>query len=342
MVYHVSSGRIGGQLIRNGYLAVDLFFLLSGFVMALTYSRVFEQQPLRITYVDFLLKRIARVYPLYILMTIIMAAIVVSGLGDPALDYPLHVVAANIFMMQAWVVGQSLDSDTWSISTEWAAYLLFPLLVTLLLKAPPGRQLLAAAVCVAAIIFVAIVPAQSLCVELQCTLKRRGPLDVFNGATPWPMLRCLAEFSLGMLVWRVCQTDRLERLATGRNTNLVAALALLLWCTHGTDVPLVLTFAVLIGFLSFGRGFASLILGYSISHLLGEWSYAIYVVHPVVVLSIIPAAAELERFHVPHPWTVSVFLAIMATMMISCAVHYLFEKPARDAARRFLLRSAMA
>jgi peptidoglycan/LPS O-acetylase OafA/YrhL len=50
-------------LIAHGYLAVDLFFVLSGFVMALNYGSLFETRMSFLAYRRFLGRRIARIYP---------------------------------------------------------------------------------------------------------------------------------------------------------------------------------------------------------------------------------------------------------------------------------------
>ena len=53
--------------IPFGYLPVDLFFMLSGFVMALTYRDAFDSGGMK-TFATFMLKRVARLYPAYLVI----------------------------------------------------------------------------------------------------------------------------------------------------------------------------------------------------------------------------------------------------------------------------------
>ena len=55
--------------VLHGYLAVDLFFVLSGFVMALNYQHLFEDGFSNQNYSIFLYKRLTRIYPLYIMVS---------------------------------------------------------------------------------------------------------------------------------------------------------------------------------------------------------------------------------------------------------------------------------
>src|SRR5258707_7540721 len=75
VLYHLDLGQddtgLVQHIIHHGYLAVDLFFVLSGFIMALTYSHVFVERFNINKYWKFLNHRIARIYPLYIFSTLL-------------------------------------------------------------------------------------------------------------------------------------------------------------------------------------------------------------------------------------------------------------------------------
>jgi peptidoglycan/LPS O-acetylase OafA/YrhL len=83
VLYHfhqadASAGALG-TFLRHGYLAVDIFFVLSGFVMALSYTHLFAKGLSVQSFGVFLVRRFARIYPLYILMTCLFALMVVLG-----------------------------------------------------------------------------------------------------------------------------------------------------------------------------------------------------------------------------------------------------------------------
>ena len=63
------------SLVAHGYLAVDLFFVLSGFIMAYTYLGTFEAHGIR-AFPNFLGKRVARIVPLN---TAVLLCLVAAG-----------------------------------------------------------------------------------------------------------------------------------------------------------------------------------------------------------------------------------------------------------------------
>lgn len=118
-----------------GYLAVDLFFVLSGFLMALNYGSMFSGNLLLSNFRLFLSRRFARVYPLYFVITLLTFAIAKAGIGGP---YRWRTLASNLPLIQQLglgmydpTLGVSIVGPAWSISTELGAYLSFPLLFRL-------------------------------------------------------------------------------------------------------------------------------------------------------------------------------------------------------------------
>jgi peptidoglycan/LPS O-acetylase OafA/YrhL len=88
MAYHglevkaENAGRPFVWAMSRGYLAVDLFFCLSGFVLAYNYGERFRLHWSLRSYADFLWRRIARLFPLYLFRLPIYAAKDFSGLSN--------------------------------------------------------------------------------------------------------------------------------------------------------------------------------------------------------------------------------------------------------------------
>ena len=120
-------GTVLATVFRAGYLGVDLFFALSGYVIAGAYLQAFRR-PSRGTYAHFLIRRFARIWPLHV-------ATLLLYIGAPACQAPGD-LAGNLLMVQAWgVIGHiTCNEPSWSISGEWFAYLAFPGLAWLLLR----------------------------------------------------------------------------------------------------------------------------------------------------------------------------------------------------------------
>jgi peptidoglycan/LPS O-acetylase OafA/YrhL len=71
-------GNIAYYRIPHGYLPVDLFFMLSGYVIGLTYRDAFGSGKLK-NYATFMLKRVARLYPAYLAIGLLYVAKIAAG-----------------------------------------------------------------------------------------------------------------------------------------------------------------------------------------------------------------------------------------------------------------------
>lgn len=107
-----------------GYVAVSFFFFLSGFILVYTHGVEFASGT-RDTK-RFLVARFARVYPLYLLVTIVAGILGYQPLFHPA----YHVIAyvAQIFMLQSWHIRLTpfFNIVAWSLSEEAFFYFCFP------------------------------------------------------------------------------------------------------------------------------------------------------------------------------------------------------------------------
>ncbi|MDZ4690668.1 acyltransferase [Terricaulis sp.] len=144
LLYHfkdhlgLNMGQMG--LVADGYLGVDLFFTLSGFILAHVYLTTLEDG--RFGYGGFLKNRLARVYPMHLAALAAMIVLFVgasalgAGVGSPE-AFKLSDLPAHLLMIHAWGATEAVgwNFPSWSISAEWAAYLLFPLVAGLVLKA---------------------------------------------------------------------------------------------------------------------------------------------------------------------------------------------------------------
>ena len=134
------STKILDPLFSAGDLGVDLFFMLSGFILMLNYEQKFRRFALP-EYRKFLWTRLARIYPVHVFTLFFLTALVLFArhLHQPLHHpewYTLPAWLQNVFLLQAWTgIAQTLSWNfpAWSISAEWFAYLFFPLAVPVLL-----------------------------------------------------------------------------------------------------------------------------------------------------------------------------------------------------------------
>ena len=308
----------------KSYLAVDLFFALSGFVMALVYARSFLTKPGASTYRAFLWKRLARVYPLYLLLTLVTAAFPIPG-------HPISPVqiGINLLLIQQFGLdvirsdlGVSIVGQGWSISAELAAYLLFPVIVTLCLHR--SRRVAASVVVIAVLVIIGM----SL-----MPFEYDGQYAVLDRHFRWEgVARCLAGFSLGMIAFRAWHDGVL--LPTWMGLAIVAGILALSWFDHG-DPLIVFCFPFLILCAANPADPLSHVLGSRGPHWLGEISYALYLIHVQPYFYLRDETDRLvAALHLPHQRAASLVLLIGIDLVLAAAALRFVEKPARDYLRK--------
>ncbi|MEZ5115098.1 MAG: acyltransferase family protein [Candidatus Nanopelagicales bacterium] len=127
------------DVLRVGRLGVDLFFALSGFILTHTYLTKLGPKLTGAGAVNFWWLRLARIYPVHFVMLNVagLAVVAQAKVTGSELDRdwlnPWDYVK-NLFLVQEWGPNpqRGWNFVAWSLSMEWLAYLLFPLLVLLL------------------------------------------------------------------------------------------------------------------------------------------------------------------------------------------------------------------
>lgn len=314
------------SFLGHGYIAVDLFFSLSGFVMALTYGRWFTDGYSVEAHKDFLLRRVARIYPLYLLMT--LAVVMASWLGLSARgDITTVKALSNLLMIQAWGITNSLLGPAWSISVEWAVYLLFPALVLLILRGGHWRTVVAIAACVGVL---GLLCSSDTWWMLGGQTSRHGPLDLYMGDSVGPLLRCVAGFSLGLAAYRLKDIRWIRKLGSSSPCQLAAAAVLvLLLQQYGNDVALALMFPIMIVMLYCNRGPLSAFMGSRPIHLLGTWSYSLYLIHTKFEKLNHYLYGKLDAAGVPLVELFASAMTLLCAIAVSALLYRFVEKPCR-------------
>lgn len=327
VLYHYTSGGLGfgpfAGLVHRGYQAVDLFFVLSGYVLVMTYADRLQGRLTVAAYRDFIVRRVGRVYPLFIAVTLVSLC-----LWRPVGGWSMVTIVSNALLIQAWGAADSIGGPTWSISTEFAAYLLFPVVCSLVVWSRPvwagGTVLLA----MGTVVFVSGRDTSTL---HQLALDRSGPLDVYQGTTVYPLFRCLAGFVLGALSYRIGRARIFSGIwaCKGFADACAVGIIALLW-VPGTDVVLPLLFVVLIPGLSYGRSLAASALGCRGVHWLGVVSYSIYLIHrPFEHVFRASVREQLRFWHVPHDFSISALLLLAPLALVSGLAYACVEVPGR-------------
>ena len=323
-------------LLNSGAQGVDLFFILSGFVLTWNYlDRMGPTWSARAT-LHFLWLRLSRVWPLY-LVTMHLAAlwiILTLHVGDvPSPDAekltPISYVR-QLFMVQLWFEpffdGTSWDGPAWSISAEWLAYLLFGLLILVIFRiarVSRARTLFMLA-------FFAALPPTVL-------LLGSGLLY-----TPWSWLpRIVAQFTAGALACAAVRRLRLgeggRRLAGWASILLVAAIVGGLYYYDAYPVAgmvdpggvMAVLFMPLVVTLAIGAGMLPALLSTRLLVYGGQISFGLYMLHEPVH-TVWNWAVQQYTITMPKSTAKIVVVGlIVASIASAMLLYHLVEEPAR-------------
>jgi peptidoglycan/LPS O-acetylase OafA/YrhL len=339
--------------VSYGYLFVDLFFVLSGYVICSTYENRLDTGN---DFVTFAIRRFGRLFPLLIFSTaafilipdaFILLKHVLIALGHQrmfqspgALDYVLP-TSAELIATLTLTHGLGLfdkailNYASWSISTEFYTYLVFAG-ACILLKA---RARLAA-FAVLSVLGLAITCWASLFIH-HC-VAQRACLDV---TFDYGFARCVGSYFLGCLSFYAARyyAGRHARLhETG--SQLVTLLIIGSLFAFVARVPILallfpLAFALLILSLSSDRGFVAEMLKSKAAQMLGQRSYSLYLMHPALL--------QLFGHSLGHISGVGKGLAILAIYAVSLIVisgltYRFIEQPFREMFNRWAQKQANA
>ncbi len=306
------------RLVRRGPLAVDFFFVMSGYIIARRYGGARGWTAGH--YLDFLTRRLARVYPLHLFMllcTLGLLALAASAKA-PALAAlnPPGEVLRHLLLVQAWGhYGRTLNFPAWAISVEWLLYLGFPLLALPFARTKRAWALGALLLlCVARLLWVADYDPQ-----------RRPSPD--NWA---PLIGGSIGFGCGLALERLLRDSPPRWLAPlGWCAGLALPVALLL---SASDWPVFLLFLPLTVAATLRPlpGCPD-----RLARVAGDLSYPLYMVHAVVILGF--SHALLERF--PALRSGAGLLGLAAGLLALCLLlAWRAQRRIEQPARHWLLR----
>lgn len=297
-----------------GNTGVTFFFVLSGFVLAWT-ARQGDRAG------HFYWRRFARVWPLHLVMT--LAAVLLMLSWGEGMSLPILIV--TVLLVQAWMPPNSwhygYNQVSWSLSCEAFFYATFPWLAPRLLDFPRrARVVLAvvpAAMVMGALLVLTIAPARSgfllfvnpayrlgefvvgICLATLLRSGWRPPLSIRTSS-----LFVVGSYAIGMGIANTLFVDPLALPAVVGDLLMLPGLALLISAVAAHEL---------------GGGVTWLAYGPVV--LLGEWSFALYLVHDLVLRSLA---------HVRAPWVPKPALLVVAVLLavgLSWLLHVVVERP---------------
>ncbi|MCG5075247.1 acyltransferase family protein [Paraburkholderia tagetis] len=319
VLFHIGLLSPFSAIIRNGYLAVDLFFVLSGYVICSAYADRLE------TGRDvwrFIVRRSGRLWPLHIVTAILAYAFlgVIFALGG---KHPHVPTGGELIAIATLTQGLAFpDRDignlvAWSTSDEFYVYLLFAVIC---LRLRRWRTTAFACAAVAGLAIALHVGAGS-CVSIHRCMDQHASIG-------WA--RCLAGFFVGALL--ALSRTRLQSFGTPA-VQIAMAIGSLVFVAGTSEFPLSafaapLVFAALIASLIADCGPLATILQTRPMQYLGKISYALYLGHGVVVL---PFAGWLNQSQYPIGYQLAAIVVLLCvSFALARILHRHIEVPCRD------------
>jgi peptidoglycan/LPS O-acetylase OafA/YrhL len=295
----------------NDYLwtAVDLFFLISGFIFAHVYLRDGALKA-GTTARDYAVARVARIYPLHLLTLFVVAAIVWAGVplvpsfDRAAVAYDGYHFILNLLMLQAAGIERtfSFNSPAWSLTSEFVCYALF-----FALARAGGRWLL-----LGALMLITIGIGAELGLLPVSSRIARGLVGFFLGVllhrhrAMFLQIPFIVLVGMSILAMLVAPQLAGTRINTGVIMSLVAWPWLVLVCLHPASHA---------------------ILGSRLMQFFGNLSYSTYLLHIPLALIFLTLNGgqyfEIGQFY----WLVPTYVGVL--LIISWMSFKWFEAPAR-------------
>jgi peptidoglycan/LPS O-acetylase OafA/YrhL len=324
------------MVIRKSYLMVDLFFILSGFIMLHVYGDAFNRAISKGSMRNFLVARFARIYPLHLFSLLLLVGVFYASNGQPDLINDPAAIPSHLLLLHSMGLNQifTWNVPSWSISAEWWAYMVFPLLVVLLTRHRTATL-------TGMVVFMAAAYLSIVYLLPRTNLFAPGlpaPHDL-NVTYDYGFLRGLAGFLVGMLTFELFSRQSIRRLF-GSNT---AALL----CIGGTFLLLHLgvhdlfylpAFAGLMLSLASNTFWVQKALNNRPLQFLGEISYSVYLMHGLLLFWVAVPALVFGGYDYKGPGSLTVPLAtgllycgiyLIVVLVVSTLTYYAVEKQCR-------------
>lgn len=259
------------DFVKNADLMVDLFFVISGFVISYNY---FDRITSKTDLLDFQIKRFWRLYPLHIVTFLLFLGFdIVRQIiqGASAEGTAVWVLAIfNIFLVQSIFADQlSFNFPSWSISTEFYTYFAFGLLA----------------------FFAGKFRTYAMSIFFIFTILGCFYFSAFDDVVGYPILRCFYGFFAGVILQRLYNLncwDNVTKLFSPIAWLIISVATVFFYDRLAAWLP-VFIFLGLIFSLTLHSGENSLttILSSTILQYLGKISYSIYLWHAFIIFVIV-------------------------------------------------------
>ena len=298
-----------------------------------------QSQPL--TYWKYIKARFARVYPLHLFTLIwcLVCAVIILHYANgvhPFFDdmFSPRTALPSLLLIQSMGIFQAapLNTPSWSLSTEWWTYMIFPLLVPLFTRFKDSGKIL----------MLLLIIGFFLIVKYVLAPISGGPPTV-NVASDFGFFRCLAGFLAGMLLFRIYEESIAYNFFKRSWVFVVLFVGTCIAMVAGVqDILIIALFPFIILAAAYNTTSVKKVLDTPILQRLGDWSFSIYMVHvpimylfwiyqiknnPTMLANFPPPPADPATF--PMGLILCIVIIVLTLLVASFTYRYV-EVPARN------------
>jgi peptidoglycan/LPS O-acetylase OafA/YrhL len=304
LTYWYDLNRVAPFSVPFGHFGVELFFVISGFVIFMTLDRCRSTG-------EFAVSRFARLFPAYwcaVLLTSVVAWLAAPQ-WDPGLPSPAT-LAVNFTMLQRFFMVPEVDNSYWTLAIELSFYVAMALLFLF------GRLRQVEKFCLA---WIGAAALARLVLEIVGERRNLGPISSITGVFYGQF------FILGMMIYRHSRGEATR--LTWAVTAAACALSLFgggPYSLHTPGADYFLATLIVGGLVFLAVSGRVSVLRWAPLVMLGEISYPLYLVHQRIGVVVLRAAPDLG---VPSHWQTA--LALLITVGLAVLIHRLIEVPGR-------------
>lgn len=334
-------------IIDKFYLMVDLFFILSGFIMCYVYESSFSQKIERKNYKTFIIARFARIYPLHsitlgaeILIFLFILLIGKFGILPAHFQHLYRLDAIPVQLTFLQTVGifnfDTFNAPAWSLSAEWWAYILFPFLFFFFRKVGYKNWVMGLLIVVFGWLSIEFILSGMEPFMEYPPDPNKQTLDV---NWHYGTFRGIIGFIAGMVVWQLYTRQKIKSmLGNGWALLFLIILSTVSMYVKFYDTITVLLFACIILSSAYGSKNTDAFYSWKIWRKLGQWSFSIYMWHMIIIHLILvcfisrriePIQGLLRPFRNGYPVALLLVLFLILTCFIGWLSFKYIETPTR-------------